>query len=214
MGRILSILALSLLSTLANAYAVSIDTTVDGRDNLYYTDWGHWYTAAADHALANPDSNPAHAVTFGGSSFNFADFDTLSIDAWGLVVDNGPMATGPDGDVGTPCLFNDCYFRDPKDPASRTLRAYSLIGIWSSSPDAILPLGDWKQAVLYIGSHMNLTVPNISSAYLFLAENDGGFGDNSGHYDVRLIASVPEPELLAVLVAGLAGLVVARRKAK
>lgn len=214
MRRLFSALLLTSLSALSNAYSVSFDTTVDGRDNLYYTDWGHWYTQASDNALGNPDSNPAHAVKLSGLSFNFGDFDTLDIDASGSVVDHFSTATGPDGDIGDPCLFNDCYFRDPKDPAERTLRAYSLIGIWSSSPDSIIPFLNWEEAVLFVGSHADLKVPDSASAYLFLAENDGGFGDNSGYYDVHLTASVPEPESWTLLLVGFAGLAIARRHAK
>lgn len=208
MRRILSVLLLTSLSVLANAYSVSFDTTVDGRDNLYYADWGHWYTQAADNALGNPDSNPAHAVwpDNSGLSFNFADFDTLSIDASGSVVDHASTATGPDGDCNPTCLFNDGYFRG--------LPAYSLIGIWSSSADIITPFGYWQDELMFIGSHIDLKVPDFASAYLFLAENDGGFGDNSGHYDVHLTASVPEPGSIGLLLVGMAGLAIARRRMK
>lgn len=209
MKRIFSALVLTAASMLANAYSVTFETTVDSRDNLYYADWGHWFTQAADNALGNPDSNPAHAVWWGdsGSSFNFAGFDTLSITASGSVIDHFDTATDANGDSCNPtCLFNDGYFRG--------LPAYSLIGIWSSSADTITPLGYWQDELMFIGSSIDLKVPEITSAYLFLAENDGGFGDNYGHYNVQLTASVPEPGTLGLLLVGIAGLAIARRRMK
>ena len=65
-----------------------------------------------------------------------------------------------------------------------------------------------------MGSNLDLTIPSAPSAYLFLAENDGGFADNSGHYDVSLTASVPEPGSLSLLAIGLITLGVARRRLK
>ncbi|MDB6060758.1 MAG: hypothetical protein JWM78_861 [Verrucomicrobiaceae bacterium] len=212
MLRFVSALLLLSASAFAPAYSVSIEQTVDSRDNLYYTDWGHWFTTAADNALGNPDSNPASSVAQNGTPFNFADFTTLSINASGSVIDHFGTATGPDGDTCTPnCLFNDGYFRK--------LPAYSLIGIWSSSATEIVPFGDWKDltsglGLLFIGSHLDLTIPSFPSAYLFLAENDGGFADNFGKYTVQLVASVPEPGSLALLVVGFAMLIVTRRRVK
>lgn len=194
-------------ATSASATMISINQTVDGRDNLYYTDWGHWYTLPSDNALYNPDSNPARDVTFGGSAYNFAGIGSIDVTATGQVVDHFDTATGPDGDPCDPtCLFNDGYFRG--------LPVYSLIGLWSTTADSITPIGDPHTAPFFVGSHAVLNVPTVPSAYLFLAENDGGFGDNSGHYDVNLTfekQDVPEPSPLVLLLGGLIGLVLLRR---
>lgn len=194
-------------ATSAAALAMTIDQTVGSRDNLYYTDWGHWYTQPADNALSNPDSNPARDVTFGGTAYNFAGIGSIGVTATGSVVDAGNIATGPDGDTCNPsCLFNDGYFRD--------LRVYSLIGLWSTTADSITPIGDPHTAPFFIGSHATLTAPGGPSAYLFLAENDGDFGDNSGHYDVHLTfdkQDVPEPSPVVLLLGGLVGLLILRR---
>lgn len=209
MSRILFTLLLTLASAVASAYSVTINQAVGGTDNLYYTDWGHWYTVwDNDHAIGNPASVAASAVSLGGSAFNFSGFDTLSVSASGIVVDRGVTATGPDG-CAPSCGSEDSIFR--------LLPVYSLIGIWSSSATEILPFGDWTNTssglgLLEIGSLADLTVPDFASAYLFLAENDGYFDDNSGHYDVTIVASVPEPAPLALLAVGLFAIVMMRRR--
>lgn len=209
MNRIVASLVLLCSASFASAYTVDIDQIVDGRDNLYYTDWGHWYTMPDDHALGNLDSNPARAVALNGTSFNFADFSTVSITASGMVVDHAGTATDANGDPCNPtCLFNDGYFRGQK--------VYSLIGIWSTSADSIVPIGDWQSSIFFIGTEAVLNVPDFSSLYLFLAENDGAFGDNSGFYNVHLTATaVPEPAAWTLFLSGILGLRLVRRaKAK
>jgi len=191
----------------ASAATVEIDQSVSSLDNLYYADWGHWYTLPEDKALANPDSNPARAVSLSGSGFNFAGFDSLSISASGMVVDHYGVATDANGDPHSPdWSFQGDYFRGQP--------VYSLIGIWSTSPDDIVPLGDPQASVFFIGTSLQLTIPEATSLYLFLAENDGGFGDNSGSYDVHLsaVSAVPVPAAWTLFLSGVTGLQLVRRR--
>lgn len=211
MNRILSALLLTSLSTFAAAATVTIDTTVDSRDNLFYTDWGHWYTEPVDLTFQNPDSNPAHSVALTGNPFNFAGFTSLSITATGSVVDHFDIATDANGDPCSPtCLFHDGNWHGVK--------AYALIGIWSTTADKITPIGDPHTAPFFVGTNISLTVPSVSSLYLFLAENDGLYGDNSGHYNVHIEASsttpdVPVPAALPLFASALAGMgLIGRRK--
>lgn len=151
----------------------------DGTDNLYFTAWGH----AFGDALG--DGTAASAVQLGGSAFNFAGGSLVEI-ATGLVVDAGATATDADGEAG---LF-------------RGLAVYSMIGVWSSTDSVITAIG----SAFFVGTSNSFIAPTGPAAYLFLAENDGVFSDNSGHYDVTITftppASVPEPGSLAL--AGLA----------
>jgi hypothetical protein len=202
------------LSSTASAYSVTVDYNVDGHDNLFYTDWGHWFTLPGDRGLAEPGSQPAGAVPF-----NFAGFDSLSVSAGGSVTQDLDAAFDPDGQCVSNCgsiLFPGTDFRAPG------LTAYSLIGIWSRSASEIDPFytGDdgWRDldsglGLLLIGSERDLVVPDFTSAYLFLAVNDGGFADNAGQYNVRMTASVPEPAPLGLLALGLASIVWLRRRA-
>jgi hypothetical protein len=98
---------------------------------------------------------------------------------------------------------------------------YSLIGIWSRSVTEIVPFytddHGWADinsglGLLLIGSGRNLIVPGGgSSAYLFLAVNDGGFADNSGAFNVA-ITPVPLPGALGLMGASLAALFGMRRR--
>lgn len=194
----------------ATATPFTFDDIVDSHDNLFFTNWGHWYTEPVDAALNAEGSNPARAARFAGSSFDFSAYDTLQITAKGSVQAHGAVETGPNGCEGKPeCALHDGDFR--------LLPMYGLIGIWSSSATEIIPFGTWNDlngglGLLFIGSFAQLTIPDFPAAYLFLAENDGGFSDNSGFFDVHFVADVPEPGMLGLLCAGIIGASLARKR--
>jgi hypothetical protein len=74
---------------------------------------------------------------------------------------------------------------------------------------------DWRDAVFLVGSSSRIFVPGMPQAYLFLAENDGDFADNSGFYTATITASrasVPEPASALLLLTSLLGLFAIRRK--
>jgi len=213
---ITSILAMMLSSLMiSQASALTMMHTVDATDNLYYSDWGHWFTASSDGALAATGSTAASAVANSGSIYNFASWDYLDIAVSGSVIDAGIYATGADGcpSSSDPCWFNDGQFR--------LQDVYSVIGLWSSSADTITPIlsanvyMDWRDAVFLVGSSSRIFVPGMPQAYLFLAENDGDFADNSGFYTATITASrasVPEPASALLLLTSLLGLFAIRRK--
>lgn len=179
------ILAVTWMAFSGASQAVVLSHTVDGRDNLYNTAWtGNPYPGAIN-SLSALD---ARSVQSGASPFDFSPFDSVIVVADGLVVDAGATATDADGQAG---LF-------------RGLRVYSMIGLWSSTGTSITALG----SPFFVGTSASLTVPNAPSAFLFLAENDGNFADNSGEYSVRLETvggvAVSEPGALALLVASFA----------
>jgi len=162
----------------SSAQAVVLTHTVLGTDNLYNTAWaGNPFPGAINTAGATD----AGSVQNGGSGFDFSPFASVLEVATGLVVDAGATATDADGQVG---LF-------------RGLRVYSLIGIWSSTAASINAIG----SAFFIGTSATLVVPNATPAFLFLAENDGIFSDNSGQYDVTLTTvGVDEPATVALLL--------------
>lgn len=223
MRRTVSALLFLSLSAIANANSIILDpVSVDGRDNLFYEAWGHWFTLAEDHALAQPGSNPAHAVMQGGLNYNFSSFDSIAITASGGVVADGAFSVGPDGVLTcASCEVDYPYYHSPGGAIpGYSLPVYALIGIWSSSPNEIVPFGDWADVtsglgLLFIGSNRNLAVPNGPSAYLFLAENDGIFADNSGAFDVSISANVvPVPAAGGLMLTSLLLLVGARRRTR
>jgi hypothetical protein len=187
-----------------SAPVVVIEDTVDGMANLYYSDWGHGYTSPFELVEDPPGSGiirasdpildwpgpyglnagiPARAVTLLGSAYNFSDVDYIDISASGLVRDRNITFTGPDG--------------DPNDQDDfRELLVYSLIGIWSSAADSIVPIGTLNGGsapAFNVGSSERLFVPQGVTAYLFLAENDGLFYDNEGAYQVRIEGNLLPP---------------------
>jgi hypothetical protein len=203
-GRFVAVAAFGAVAAFSSQVleAVSLFHEVSAADNLYHTNWGHPYsgTPAADPPLAAEllalgTGQPARSVRSGDVPYDFSVHAFVTTIATGLVVDDGPIATGPDGYAG----------------AFRGLPVYSLIGLWSATPSAIASIGD----PFFIGEQSTLLVPRGASAYLFLGENDGYFPDNSGTYLVALyafgiaaasepgIAAVPEPSTRAIILAGL-----------
>lgn len=214
MLRVVSVLLLSITSLFAttSAYSATIQQTVDGHDNLFYTNWGHWFTSPGDRGLAEPGSQAASAVPF-----NFGGLGTISISASGLVTQDVNATYTPDGVCVSQC---DSAVYEGTELRAPGLSVYSLIGIWSRSATEIDPFytGDhgWRDinsglGLLLIGSGGNLAVPDLSSAYLFLAVNDGGFADNSGAFNVT-INTVPLPGALILMCSSLMALAGARRR--
>jgi hypothetical protein len=215
-------------ATVAAAQVPVLQHTVGPQDNLYHDAWGHPWTEqmvlitdpvtgdlrARDDILDWPApfalgaGVPARSVQHQGSAFDFSvpDWDFVDVVATGLIQDRNLDQTGPDGDG------SDTF---------RGLDVYSLIGIWSSSPDAIVPIGDWQPnatPAFDIGSSARLSIPQGFAVYLFLAENDGLFYDNLGSYSVVLTGGllpngtvVPLPGAVALLLPALAALPRRRR---
>lgn len=176
-------------SQLSNAALIGVDT-IDGRNSLYATDWGHSYSSAIGLG------QPAQAFNGAASAYGFTSGDQLNISAGGCVVDLGSTCTEP-GYLGGD-------FRD--------LPVYSLIGLWSTSAAEIVALDAISvNPAFLIGNFLNLVVPDFTSAlYLFMATNDGIFSDNSGAYSVRIdkiepssAAQVPAPPVLYLMFFGL-----------
>lgn len=193
-------LALLLCACQTWAASVTLHTTVDGADNLFFTPWGHAYALEFDSPTNGGclpvecpleygigAGTPARAIPEAGAAFDFSGFDFVDVTASGTVIDFNIFATDADGnavDPGAPPI---------SDPVFRKLRVYGLIGIWSAAPDAIMPIGSIgpeSEPAFDIGRDARLNVPVGTPVYLFLANNDGVFADNSGSYAVEIFASV------------------------
>ena len=214
-GKSITALIMVLLgsSMIYQAGALMLEDTVDGKDNLYSSEWGHWFTMPGDGALAAyaPKSTAASAIVdSSNNAYNFSSWDYLDIAVTGSVTDAGRYETGADGcsDSTAPCWFGDGPFRRQD--------VYSVIGIWSSSADEISWLDtiydNWFDAVFTVGSDASIEVPEIEGAYLFLAENDGNFADNYGYYTATITTSVPEPASALLMLTALLGLFAIRRQ--
>ena len=210
-------------SVIPQVNALTLTHTVDATDNLYYSDWGHWFTQQRDGALAAyaTGSTAASAVADASSTYNFVSWDYLDIVVTGSVTDAGTHKTGADGcpNQSDPCGFGDGKFRYQD--------VYSVIGLWSSSADSMTPIlfnsiyKDWRDAVFLVGSNARIAVPKINNAYLFLADNDGNFSDNAGFYSVSIntgfyaaaiTTPVSEPASGLLMLASLLGLYAIRRR--
>ncbi|MFK7794253.1 MAG: VPLPA-CTERM sorting domain-containing protein [Gammaproteobacteria bacterium] len=191
------LLFLLLLTTSAVSQSAMITQTVGGMDNLYFDDWGHAFGSAIGTGVA------ANSVSLNGNAFNFSEASSIDISATGEVVDNGITPTDANG---IPNNFMDGNFRD--------LPVYSLIGIWSSTEDDITPVGGLFSQPFFIGTNLLLSftdIPSESNLFLFLAENDGIFSDNSGSYEVNLdVQFVPLPAGVVLFMSGLLGLFATR----
>ncbi|MBV1929981.1 MAG: hypothetical protein KUG81_10780 [Gammaproteobacteria bacterium] len=189
---LLIITCVATFSHTASALLIGEDT-VDGRNSLYYDDWGHSYnTGSGNQFNAIGRGNPARAFEVGNNPYGFSSGDLLQIRASGCVVDAGSNCTAPDYMGG---IF-------------RALPVYSLIGLWSTNPTSIDPfeLFSGVNPAFFIGGLLDIIVPDaISPLYLFMATNDGIFRDNRGAYSVRIdnITQVPTPPVIYLLLVGL-----------
>ncbi len=95
----------------------------------------------------------------------------LQVMASGCVVSFGPSCVGPDGTIDGPY---------------GGLPVYSLIGRWGTSPKGLTAATAASEPFL-VGSNIVLAAPSEPASYfLYLAENDGKFRDNSGAYSVTV----------------------------
>lgn len=202
-----SLVVVTLACAAVSANATLLESTVSSRDNLFYTDWNGFFNPAELPDYQAAGSQAARSLPF---DFVLNNVDSFQMRVTGEVVDAGPFATGPDGcpDPNAPCYFNP----DNNNGIYNFLPAYSVIGVWSTTPDIInfiTPEGgtSWIDALVSVGSGGTFHVPTgYSSAFLFLAENDGFFTDNDpiGDYEVT-ISLVPVPATLWLFCAAFLG---------
>ncbi len=161
------------VSILLNRAALGVDT-VSAFANLFNTAWpGNpygtpWPGHSGGGGVGTPGAMDARSVLWSGAPMDFAGWSFVEVNAWGTVQAYFAQQTGPEGFAGTPY---------------RGLTMFALIGIWSSDPNAIVPLG----SPFDIGATNTLAVPAGAHVYLFLAENDGQFSDNAGAFSVSTI---------------------------
>lgn len=210
---------LAIFTVSSASASMIINHTVLGTDNLYNTAFGGNGNPFPE-AIATSGATTPGAVQFSGSAFNFSGAASIDLSASGAVQDNGvgiDSFTDANGLIASgPNTGNDTGFGDGN---FRGLPVYSLIGIFSTTSDMITPLGasldtanlgDPLQSAFFIGTSLLLSeIPDVPELFLFLADNDGGFLDNSGFYDVLIeVTPVPLPAafwLFATSILGVFG---------
>jgi hypothetical protein len=174
---IASLVLLAVTASAPSAQAVILTHVVGPMDNLYNTAWvGNPFPGAVG------TGTDAQSVSSGGAPFDFSGYSSIAVSTTGCIVDRAALCTDADG--------------FPADGLFRGLTVYSMIGLWSSTGSSITGIG----VPFVVGTAALLPVP-VGPAFLFLAENDGIFRDNSGQYDVT-IEAVPEPGTLSLVALG------------
>jgi hypothetical protein len=178
--------------------AAFLTHTVGPQDNLYFDNWGHpWIGGPPESEFGAVGTGiAARSVEDSSGPFNFSAIPSVDVTASGAVQDAGSSFTDADGMSSVPIF--------------RNLRAFSMIGIWSSTSNSITPI----DSAFFVGTSNTLSVPAEPSAYLFLGENDGVFMDNlSGQYNVTL-NFVPIPAAVWLFGSGLLGVIGIARRTK
>lgn len=203
-----TLLMASLILCIAGAaFAAPIRTTVSAQTNLYkgwlnpssLPSWTSTWSEYEKGNLINGSSGVAAVLV----DYAFSTGEALNIVSSGILTYNVPANTlqyGPDGQSGG--IF-------------RNNPTYSLIGVWSSSKDAIMPISlASTNPAFYIGSTASLITPHFTSgsAWLWLGLNDGRFDDNGGAGITVTTTPVPLPSSGLLLGVGLLGLAAIRRR--
>ena len=170
MNRYLLLIA-SVICVFGSSVAFAQTVPVSSASSLY-NDWAY------------PTGNPVHDATAAGVTACPGMTATLS--ATGCVVDRAQNCSTAAG-----ATFD---FRE--------LTAYALIGAWSSDPTLLDETTAAPLSVLNVGTRTSsigsfevLTSSTISAPttggpwFLFLGNNDGTFGDNSGDYTTTISVS-------------------------
>jgi hypothetical protein len=155
-----------------------VDAGVDARDGGPDVDAGNKVTTVLMIAVPGTadlyrSTNPAQGDTPPVMASNppVCPGTQVRVTAMGCVVSQGPICVGPDGNNGGD--FNG-------------LPVYSLIGRWGTSPNGLTP-ATVASPPFFVGSNGVLTSPPGPGRYfLYLAENDGIFSDNSLAYLVTV----------------------------
>ncbi len=212
--------ALVCLSFGAGASVITLEHVIDGKDNMYFENWGHWFEET-QRVKNKEDSQNASAVSAFGPAdpWNFGGVGMIDISVTGSVQDAGSLRTDANGN----CVeAGDCW-RDIDVNAGDNVYyqpVYSVIGIWSRNATSIVPILDsltrssaeLSHAAFLVGTDAHIEAPDVEFAYLFLAENDGVFSDNQFSYLANITYSVPEPGSILLLLAGLFGLLLTRKR--